>query len=122
MLKGRRPLYEFVVVVVVVALAVVLGAGLYAGRMKINKSRVLVQELASLRSSLILYKLINRENPPSLQSLASGEYQAGDVKRPFVESVPVARGGEMIDPFGNPYRYDPGTGWIWSTSPGFEAW
>ncbi len=122
MSRGSRSAYEFAVIAVVVVLAVILGAGLYSGRMKVQKSNLLVQELASLRSSLTLYKTLNRENAPSLKVLASSEYEVGGTTRPFIERLPISEDGDVIDPFGNPYAYDQKTGWVSSATPGFERW
>lgn len=32
------------------------------------------------------------------------------------------RGQRLTDMFGRPYAYDPGTGRVWSTAPGYEEW
>ena len=122
MTKGRHSPFEIIVIVIVVTLTVLLGAGLYAGRMKVQKSNLMVQELSMLRSSLTLYKTVNHVNAPSLEDLAASEYEVGDGKRPYVDRLPLSKDGNIIDPFGNKYEYDPKTGWVSSTTSGFERW
>lgn len=122
MKKGKRPSYEIVIVVIVVALAVVLSAGLYAGRMKIEKGNLLAQELAMFRSSLMLYKTINWKNAGSLEELELSQYEVGGASRPYLDKLPVSKDGRTVDPFGNPYSYNPATGWVSSTTPGYAYW
>jgi hypothetical protein len=120
MVHRKRSPFEVVVVTVVVVLTVVLGAGIYAGRMKIQKSNLMIQELSMLRSSSLLYKIINKRNVQDLKQLATSEYEVEGTKLPYIERLPLSKDGEITDPFGNPYSYSPKTSWICSTSPGYE--
>lgn len=120
--SARRSAFEIMVVTVLVALCVIVGASLYAGRARVLKGRLLMSELNMLRSSSITYKLVNRKNSGSLDQLASEVYEIGGVQRPYVERLPRAEDGAVVDPFGHPYAYDSATGWVSSTSPGFERW
>ena len=122
MTKITRSPFEIVVVVIVVTLTVILAAGLYAGRKKVQKSDMLMQELGMLRSGVTLYKTVNHRNAESLEELASSEYEVGEAKRPYIEQLPVAEDGRILDPFGNPYAYDRNTGWVSSITKGFERW
>jgi len=122
MTEIRRSPFEFVVVAIVVGLTVVLAAGLYSGRKKEQKSNLLVQELGMLRSGVTLYRTVHHENATSLEELAAKEYEVGDAKRPYIEQLPMSKDGRIVDPFGNPYAYDPKTGWVSSTTEGFERW
>ncbi|MFH1830850.1 MAG: hypothetical protein ABH871_08775 [Pseudomonadota bacterium] len=122
MAKRKRSYFEIIVITVVVVLTVVLAAGLYAGRTKVQKSNLLVQELGMLRSSLLLYKTINNHSAPSLEQLMTEEYDVGTTKRTYVERLPFSKDGKIIDPFGNPYNYDPKTGWLSSTTSSYEKW
>jgi type II secretory pathway pseudopilin PulG len=118
----RRSPFEIIVVIIVVTLSVLLAAGLYAGRMKIQKSNLLIQELSMLRSSLMLFKTVNHENAQNLKTLVDSEYEAGGEQRAYLDDLPLSAAGDVIDPFGNPYAYDRKTGWVSSSSPGFERW
>jgi len=122
MMKAKRSLWEIIVVAVVVALTVIMGAAIYARRVDALKSRLLMHELAMLRSSAMLYIIINHERAESLGDLKSGRFEAGGVVHGYVDSLPGSGDGEAIDPFGNPYRYDSKSGWVSSTTEGFEHW
>ena len=122
MLRARRSAYELVVTVVVVVLTVVMAAGLYAKGVELRKARLMIQELSAMRTSLILYKMVNRGNAGELDDLLRGRFEAGGVQRPYIDRLPPADGGEAVDPFGSPYSYDPKAGWVSSTTPGFETW
>lgn len=122
MYKAKRPAYEIVIVAIVVTLSIVLSAALYSGRMQIRKSNMIIHELAMLRSSITLYKMINRENPVDLEVLAKATYQADEIKRTYVDHLPRDKSGKVVDPFGNAYRYDATSGWVQSTTKGFERW
>jgi type II secretory pathway pseudopilin PulG len=122
MAEVKRSPFEILVVVVVVALTIVLGASLYAGRTKIEKSNMLINEMSALRSSLLLYKIVNHKNAPDLAMLTSTEYAMGGVSRPYIERLPLDKQGKIVDPFGNPYLYDARSGWVSSTTHGCERW
>ena len=118
----KRSPFEVLVVTVVVILTIVLGASLYAGRTKIEKSNMLINEMSALRSTLLLYKIVNHRNVSDLALLTTTEYTMGGVARPFIERLPMSNDGKIIDPFGNPYLYDARSGWVSSTTRGCERW
>lgn len=122
MRQVRRSPFEIIVVAIVVVLTLLLAGGLYAGRLKVQKSNLLIRELSTLRSALTLYKTINRHNASSLEELAEGEYEVGGERRHFIENLPRSPDGAVVDPFGNPYAYDESSGWVFSTSSGYERW
>jgi len=122
MKRITRSPYEMVVVAVVVVLAVVLGASLYASRAKYQKGSLLVQELGAMRSAIATFKIANKKHPAELKELVTSEYELGGVKRPFLERLPMSSDGRLVDPFGNPYVYDPSAGWVSSSTPGHERW
>jgi hypothetical protein len=120
--KVKRSPFELLVVLVVVGLTIVLGASLYAGRTKIEKSNMLINEMSALRSAILLYKIVNHKNVPDLAVLATTEYNMGGVERPYIEHLPMDKSGKIIDPFGNPYLYDSKSGWVSSSTRGCERW
>lgn len=122
MAKARRSTFELIVVIAVVAFTVVMGAGIYAKRVELQKSELMIHELAMLRSSLALYKIVNHQNAGSLAELAQGEYDVDGAWRPYVDRLPPSDDGDILDPFGSPYAYDKKTGWVSSTSSGYERW
>lgn len=86
--------------------------------------KALFFELQILRSAVNLYKVVNQENPPSLLALSTGVYHLGSeqVTHRYLDTSPVDADGVVRDPFGNPYHYETGTGWVRSASRGYEFW
>lgn len=122
MVKKKRSQFEVVIVVIVIVLTLALGIGIYSGRAKVNKSRLLIQELSMFRSSVTLFQMINRKVPKSLDELANSSYEVDSTMRPYVEFLHRSGDGVIIDPFGNPYSYDPKGGWVASTTSGYLRW
>lgn len=118
-----RAKYEVVIVIIIVVLAVALSIGLYAGRTKIYNGKRLINELQGMRTAVQLYITLNHSVPPSLETLAKSTFDAGDeTQRPYIENLPINDKGEVIDPFGHPYKYNPQKGYVYSTTPGYENW
>lgn len=120
--KIKRPIYEVTVVLIVVILTVVLGLGLYAGRARMQKCKLLMNELSMLRSAVMTYKMINKRNPDSLGDLVATTYKADSVEKPYLDTLPGLVEGRVVDPFGAPYAYDPESGWLQSSSPDYRSW
>lgn len=119
--KKRSP-YEVAIVTVVIILTVVLAVGLFSSRAKVEKGRLLGQELSQIRSSISTFIIINKHYPKSLDELASSTYTFDSTSRPYVEFLARAKDGGVVDPFGNPYSYDPKSGWVNSTTVGYQTW
>lgn len=122
MAKAKRSMCEVVIVVIVAVLSVIMGMGLYSGRAKLVRSELLSRELSMLRTSITLYKTINHRNPKGIGVLAGESYNTDGESRSYINHIPGGQGGVAIDPFGNPYLYDPETGWVRSQTLGYEYW
>ncbi len=119
--KGRSR-YEVVIVTLVVALAVAVSIGIFARRTRVEHSRTMIGELSAMRTGILLYKLLNRANPSSLDALMSERYAAAGGEMPYLDNVYRDAGGKIVDPFGNRYIYDAQAGWVRSTTKGHERW
>ncbi|MFH0799884.1 MAG: hypothetical protein V2A66_06855 [Pseudomonadota bacterium] len=86
--------------------------------------RVFYYQLESLRTSVNLFKAITKRNPANLKELADADYrfEGEDQLRHYVEFQAVDKKGEIVDVFGNPYVYDSRTGWVRTSTPGYEYW
>lgn len=123
MYEPRRPRYESVIVVIVVILVLVLSMGLYAGRIKIQNGRLLKNELQAMRTAVELHIMRERTLPPDLKTLMKLTYIDGEGQpRPYLDKIFENSTGQLIDPFGNPYRYDPRTGRVYTTTRGYKNW
>lgn len=123
MRRRRRPFYESIIIGMVVALSLIMGASLTRARAKVEKDNLLINELSEIRTAIVAFKATVGSFPATLADLGSQTFDAGGgEKRPYLEGLPMAPEGMWIDPFGNPYVYDPASGWVKSSSPGHERW
>lgn len=122
--KRKRPAWEWLLVVVLVVLTVGLTAATYTYQQRLVKSQALHYQLQLLRTAELLYVAVNKQAPADVGQLIDGTFQLpGDaVVHRFIEHPPMLEEGNLIDPFGNPYRYDARTGWFKSQTPGYEFW
>lgn len=119
--RGRAK-YEIVVVVIVVLLAIAVAVGLYAGRSKVNSSKLVISELSAMRAAVTLYADTNKALPPNLLALVKSTYETGGVRRPYLEKIKTNAEGVPIDPFGKPFAYDAKRGTVSCASPGYQNW
>ena len=93
----RRATWEVVVVVLLVSCSMLLSMALYSKRDQVAKERLLILELQTLRNRVMTYMLENKKRP------------SGVTDNP-------------VDPFGNPYHYNPKTGRVSTTTSGYLSW
>lgn len=123
--KKPRARFEWVIIAVVLVASIVVSFGIYTKRDNLSKSRTLMTELETLRSAVQTYKNINNANPPSLEALTKLTYsfEPGQQGNPYLnETNMISKGGAIVDPFGNPYKYDTKTGWVSSSTKDFNNW
>ena len=122
--KKKRAKYEVIVLVVVIVAAVIVGYGVYSARAKAEKSKLMISELEQVRSAIITYKTLNKTNPPDLTSLTKMTYTFAPGERPktYLANIPTNKKGQLIDPFGNPYKYELDNGWVYSTTANYKGW
>jgi len=118
----KRSTFESVLITVIVVLTLALGIALFAGRTKVQNGRLLIQELSSLRSGVSLYRAVNGRMPETLIELVNSAYKMGESERPYLEFKYKDEQGAITDPFGNPFHYDFKSGWVSSTTNGYESW
>lgn len=90
-------------------------------------------ELANIRRSIELFKALNGRNPADLRELAQkqfvmpahrspGSFPAAAIKGAYLSATAVDAEGNILDPFGNPFSYDPGRGEVRTATKGLETW
>lgn len=92
--------------------------------LRATKQRTLYYQLQILRMGVNIYQLVNHRNPLSIEDLFTRTYQlpGNPSQRHFVEGIAAEANGRILDPFNNSFFYDPMTGWIRSTTSGYEFW
>lgn len=88
------------------------------------KQRALFYQLMLMRQGINLYTTMEKKFPENLVELGVASYTEPEsgIHHRFVERLPINAEGAVIDPFGNPYRYDSKNGRMMSTTPGYEFW
>ena len=123
--KKKRAKYEWLVMVLVIAVASAIGMGVYNKRAAVEKADLLQNQLSQLRTAVTVYKTLNRANPPALSNLVNETLNFADPAaqpQPYVTNMNVDNGGNIVDPFGHEYHYDAVTGWVASTTEGYQNW
>lgn len=119
----RSNLEKVILLTVFLGLLAFVAANFFKER-KIVKQQSLYHQLAILRQGINMYQMMEKKNPENLIDLAMATYKLPDDDRiyKFVETIEMDDEGRMVDPFENPYDYDPNTAWVHSTTPGFMDW
>lgn len=91
---------------------------------KISNRQVLYYQLQAIRTSINLFKAIEKRNPTDFKELSSKIFQfpGESLKRHYLEGVPLDKNGVPLDPFGEPYKYDPHSGWARAGSLLYVDW
>lgn len=124
-----------------ILVAILLSTGLtyYFRVVRLAREVALRHELASIRTAIVLFAALNRRFPASLKELTDKPYllpneefsiSAGPVsiekrtifKRLYLEPNSVDVLGQVLDPFGKPYRYDPRRGRVASADERYGRW
>ncbi len=121
--KKPRAKYEWVIIAVVMVAAIVIAFGIYTKRDSAQKGKLLISELSNIRSSISLYKTLNKTNPPNIEALTEVNYSfdRGSPARPYLEGV-TTNDGKIVDPFGHTYEYNTSNAWVTSSTKGYENW
>jgi len=122
--KKKRARYEVLIILIVIVAAVIAGFGIFKERGKVDKGQLLRTELEQIRAAVSTYKALNKVNPADLESLTKLTYsfEPGEKAIPYLQNVKVDKKGQLLDPFGHVYNYNPRSGWVASTTPGYLDW
>ncbi len=120
---ARKWFEKILVLVIVLVVGFLVGSNVYY-QQKSGKQRTMFYQLQILRNSVNLFKVIKQRSPNDLRELASSVYKfpGEDLTRRFIENAPLNEKGEVVDPFGGKYYFDNVTGWIRSSTTGYEFW
>lgn len=90
------------------------------------KEVTLRAELVNVRSGVELYHALQRHYPADLRNLILQKYllPVNDriISGDYLIAQSLDEDGNLLDPFGNRYRYDPATGQVASETKGYERW
>lgn len=117
--KWERSLLFFLIFVIVG-----VTGRIYVIQQDLHKQQQLRYELMILRSAVNTYKIVEKKTPTSLLNLFSETYTlpGSDNQQYYARQMTVENGGQVLDPFGHPYKFEPETGWISSSTRKYAAW
>jgi len=125
--KKGRSLWENLVLGAIMVVLIYVAVLYY--RKVDDKARMMVLEsdMRNLRLGITLYLYKNGTVPEDIRDLEKKdviEYTAGGelIKQEYVKLVTKDEENYPLDPFGNRYCYNPKTGMIHPTTPGYENW
>ena len=82
--------------------------------------------LVNIRSGIGLYHALQQNYPADLKNLVRRKYllpvRDEIISGEYLMAQAVDGEGNLLDPFGNRYRYDPGSGQVVSSTEGYENW
>jgi Tfp pilus assembly protein PilE len=82
--------------------------------------------LVNIRSGIRLYYALQEHYPADLKSLIHKKYllpvQDGIISGEYLTAQSVDSEGNLLDPFGNRYQYNPVSGHVVSSTKGYEIW
>ena len=123
----KNRVFETSGIVIVILLTFALTIATFYFQRLVTKQRILFHELRVMRTSVNLYRAVNNHNPKSLNELATATFRfpGENVQRKYLDYRIQKNGereSELIDPFGNPYSYNPQKGWVRSSTREYEYW
>lgn len=124
---------------ILVAILISSGMSYYFRAIRLAREVALRYELANIRTAIVLFTLRNRRFPGSLHELVQRDYLLPDAEHPasearvgagsraifrrsYLEANSVDARGQVLDPFGKPYRYDPQRGRVASAEKRYRQW
>ena len=114
---------EMVVAVTIFGVFLVVALSHHHQMVRRARELVLEAELRNLRANVAFFESMQGRRPATLEELRTqpiGRVKAGRESSTWGPFRDAAH--ELEDPFGHPYRYEPMTGVVSSTSPGYETW
>jgi type II secretory pathway pseudopilin PulG len=145
--RGRTVL-ETVIALVIIGILLIGAMTYYQRATRVIKEYAIISELGNIRTSVLLYFIINKQYPSSLKQMMSEKiilpfhpsYNAESlmsiagkelalqstgsivIDRSYLEKLSLDDKGNLTDPFGNPYVYDQKLGKIRSSTDGYRSW
>ncbi len=124
--KGRT-VFETLLVIILVSLLLVFFTTYFKRTVMVAREYSLISELSNIRTSILLYLVLNKRFPESLKQLVEEDIilPMQDIKiieKSYLKTVSMDEEGYPLDPLGNRFGYNPESGLVWSTTKGYEGW
>ncbi|HUK55951.1 MAG TPA: type II secretion system protein [Nitrospiria bacterium] len=128
-LKGEQGLGIIDTLIVVVLISIFIGVLIpkYQRMAQAAREAALQISLGNLRKAVQVYVLTRQKIPADLKDLMREHYTL-PIKEgtlftdQYLKTKALDESGNPVDPFGNPFGYDPSNGRVYSTTKGYEKW
>ena len=126
--KGQagRTTFETLLITSLVGILLVIAISNFLTSVRLVREVALRSELGNIRTAVILYITLNRRYPASLRDMVREGYTlptgSGLIKYKYIEGMAVDKDGNLLDTFGAPFTYESQTGWVKSSTKGYESW
>jgi len=132
--KNAKGLTIFDAVITLCLIGIVIGVVIPKYQRVAHEAQetALKTELANIRTSIILFTMLNGHNPASLKEMIETKvmlparigtgYTGSIFKESYLIKNAVDVEGNKVDAYGNPFLYDPQRGEVRSSTKGYENW
>ncbi len=126
--KGQagRTVFETLLITSLVGILLVLAVSNFLTSVRLTREVALRIELSNIRTAITLYITLNRRYPANLRDMVRDGYTlptgSGLIKYKYIEGMAVDKDGNLLDTFGAPFNYERKTGWVKSSTKGYESW
>lgn len=126
--KGHagRTVFETLLITSLVGIILVIAVSNFLSSVRLTREAALRIELSNIRTAITLYITLNRRYPASLKDMVREGYTmptgSGLIKYKYIEGMTVDKDGNLLDTFGTPFTYESRTGWVKSSTKGYESW
>lgn len=124
--QAGRTLFETLLITSLVGILLIVAISNFLTSVRLVREVALRSELGSIRTAIMIHITVNRRYPASLNDMVKEGYVlptgGGLIKYEFLEGMAVDKDGNLLDTFGNPFSYERKTGWVKSSSKGYESW
>ncbi len=143
--KGKT-VFETLLALIIIGILLIGAVTYFQRTTTVIKEYSLISELGNIRTTILLYFVINKKFPGSLKQMLDEKIilpfhdtetlkkmagqtpglnlQSGTIiiDRTYLEKIAMDKDGNITDPFGNPYNYDARLGKISSSTPNYRGW
>ena len=125
--KTGLGIIDTLIAMVVISILIGVVIPRYLGMVQEARESALRSALTSIRMAVKVYEMVNNRYPEDILQLVNKRYllkvrEDTFFTQEYLRSISVDGEGYPLDPFGNRFRYDQGSGYVTSNTQGYEEW
>lgn len=129
LIRSQKGAGVFETLLVCIMVSVLIGIGIPHYQKLVHEAReaALQTGLANIRKGIELHQALRGRFPTDLKNLVHARYiipvrEDTFFSGEYLQDQAIDEGGNLLDPFGNRYRYNPKNGIVTSGTAGYESW